>query len=211
MLNSNRQTQGPWLRGVSAAAATLLMVVAAGRVLRIPGHPEVTEHLLARGPAVAYTSRRVAEALGVNGDACFTAGLLHDIGLPVAYLAAARSRNALPATIREGGPEGLLELARHTHQAIGQRVGLRWNLAPATLCAIGNHHDPASGPTKGRKAAWVVAVALALVDSVGWYPEEDVSDILSHPMIRKVGLTPAQTAKLTNTLREELELHAPAA
>lgn len=189
----------------------MLMVVAAGRVLRIPGHPEVTDHLLARAPAVAYTSRRVAETLGVNGEACFTAGLLHDIGLPVAYLTAARSRAQLPPEIADGGPDALLELARHAHQAVGQRVGHRWNLAPATVCAIGNHHDPAQGPSKGRKAAWVVAVAMALVDSVGFHPEESVTDVLSHPVIQRVRLTPIQVGRLTGRLREELEQHASAA
>ncbi|WP_348673359.1 alginate biosynthesis protein AlgX [uncultured Abyssibacter sp.] len=47
MLNSNRQTQGPWLRGVSAAAATLLMVVAAGAgAQQAPAFPELPKYEL---------------------------------------------------------------------------------------------------------------------------------------------------------------------
>jgi putative nucleotidyltransferase with HDIG domain len=188
----------------------MLMVSSSQRVLRVPGFPEKTERLQARGPAVGYCSRQVAECIGTDPDAAFTAGLLHDIGWPAAYETARRIARDLPVAIQEDGAEGLAQLAEFSHQSVGQRLAHVWNLGPRTVSAIGNHHDPLHSPVQGRETAWVVAAAMALVDSVGWYPETRVPDVLAHPLIQQVGLTPSHVARLTRTLRRDLELNAAA-
>ncbi len=186
----------------------VLMVAASQKLLRIPGAPEVTSRLQARGSAVAYCSRQVAECLGVDAGPAFTAGLLHDVGWPAAYETGRRISRRLPPAIQTASTQGLLELAAFSHQSVGKRLAEVWNLGPCTISAIGNHHDPMSSPVKGREVTWVVAAALALVDSVSWYPETLVPNIMDHPVIAAVHLSPTQVARLTSTLRNDLELNA---
>jgi len=186
----------------------MLMVASSHRILKIPGFPDVTDRLQARGPAVGYCSRQIAECLGIDADAAFTAGLLHDIGWPAAYDTARRVVKHLPAEVQEAGGEGLMLVAEYTHQNVGQRLAHTWNLGSRTVSAVGNHHDPASSPMQGRETAWVVACAMALVDSVGWYPETRVPDVLASPIVQAVKLSPTQVAQLTRTLRRDLELNA---
>lgn len=186
----------------------ILMVAASQKVLRIPGALEITTRLQARGPAVAYCSREVAQCLGVDAGPAFTAGLLHDIGWPAAYETARRISKRLPPAIQEASTEGLLQLAAFSHQSVGQRLAHVWNLGPCTVSAIGNHHDPRNSPIKGREITWVVAAAIALVDSVSWYPEALIPNILEHPVITSVRLSPNQVVRITSTLRKDLELNA---
>ena len=117
----------------------------------------------------------------------------------------------LPVSLQEDGADGLLALAEFSHQSVGQRLAHVWNLGPRTVSAIGNHHNPEESPMQGRETAWVVAAARTLVDSVGWYPETRVHDLLDSPIIRAVKLSPTDVARLTRTLRKDLQLNAEAA
>lgn len=185
----------------------ILMVASAQRLLRIPGSEWRTERLQARGPAVGHCARQVATILGVDGEACFVAGLLHDLGWPAAYEAGRRLKRALPREIVET-EGGLLQLAAFSHESVGSRLATRWNLSPRTVTAIGAHHRPREAPAQHREAAWVVAAAMKLVDSVNWYPETMVTAILDEPIIGQIGLSPRDVGTITQTLRRDLELNA---
>lgn len=181
----------------------ILMVASAKKVLAVPGHPQVTHVLAARAAAVGYAAREVAAIVALNGDVCFAAGLLHDIGLPVAYQTAIRLRPRLPEPLRTTA--GAIALAVQTHESVGAAVARQWNLAPATALAIAHHHSPLDKTGRATMAARVVAAAMAIVDWTGWYPEQTGRDVMDVPAVVRLALTPAQVERIGEVLTRELE------
>jgi len=89
---------------------------------------------------------RVAAALAAEtgaGDAAFTAGLLHDIGLLVLASQDSQGLAQLLATAREQTrPLHLLEQEQHnvTHAEIGAHLLALWGLPHAVIDAVAGHH-----------------------------------------------------------------------
>jgi putative nucleotidyltransferase with HDIG domain len=124
---------------------------------------------------VAAGAKLVACAAGVEADAAFTAGLLHDIGrLVLASAFAPRFERTLIYAC-ECGVEPLAAeraLLGTDHAAVGAIVTEHWRFPACIVEAIGQHHaPPASGC--GARLAHVVGVADRLVQAIesggaGW-------------------------------------------
>ena len=118
--------------------------------------------LLAHGLATAVAARMLAERVAPHqGEDCFMAGLLHDIG-----------RVALVAQLGREYQTGIIEPARRAgvalhdregevlgfdHRVLGAALMKTWELPPFLVIAIERHHDSGIDPAD---AFQVAAVAL---------------------------------------------------
>ncbi|MGE5497755.1 MAG: HDOD domain-containing protein [Syntrophothermus sp.] len=94
----------------------------------------------------ASAAKKIADDLGYyfTGEA-FTAGLLHDLGIPVIHKYSNNEFNKIcEATALRGisFKEAQEEILGFTHQELGHQLALRWNLPPALSDAIACHHNP---------------------------------------------------------------------
>ncbi len=120
--------------------------------------------------AAAIVADRCAKAAGVaNTDACFVAGLLHDIGKVVFDVLDPENcrRSALYAHSRRMRiAEAERELLGYDHTGIGAALGRHWNLPEPIIQAI-EHHHAAETCNELSETARVAAVANALTYSAG--------------------------------------------
>ena len=95
----------------------------------------------------ATASKRIADDLGIttSGEA-FTAGLLHDLGIPIIYKYFNKEYLQISRMVQETGMDFLdaeREVLGLTHAEIGKHLIDRWNL-PSNLADVAlNHHNPA--------------------------------------------------------------------
>ncbi|MBK7859803.1 MAG: HDOD domain-containing protein [Archangiaceae bacterium] len=135
---------------------------------------------------VAKVARRIAGG-GPFAEACFTAGLLHDVGLIVLAVAFPEQ---LAELLRSSGEGARLDRERRllgfTHaEAGGYLLGL-WGLPNSIVEAVAFHHEPARA-ARGIDVVGVVHIADALVDecleaSAGIPRAPPLSpEVLAHP------------------------------
>ena len=127
-------------------------------------------HLWIHSLAVASSARKIALLEGgapdaPRGQACFTAGLLHDIGVLVLASRFPEDYLRVLDLTREAG--GDLEAAERSifgaaHGPVGAHLLALWGLPPALVTAVSCHHDPRRQPVRGLTAALTVHVADAL-------------------------------------------------
>lgn len=98
---------------------------------------------------VAVCARVLAEDAGVNPELAFTAGLLHDIGQLLMFVASPEDYVGVLAEHRESmAPIVEVERRRfgYDHCAAGQKLGESWQLPRELISAIAAHHDPDAFP-----------------------------------------------------------------
>ena len=118
---------------------------------------------------VGVCARMMASQVrGLDGDALFTAGLLHDIGKLLTALVSPADWAAVAAKARNEGvsfaaaEEALLGL---DHGVLGAMALNAWNLPPSLTEPINWHHAPQHAPVYGREALAICA-ADTLVHSL---------------------------------------------
>lgn len=99
---------------------------------------------------VAHCTRMLATRLGLDGEFAYAAGLLHDIGRPLAR----QALMSCPDLEADAHREDIID-ALHTQ--VGERVAQAWNLPSLLVQTAGSHHRlerPGTHPI-----VWVVAAA----------------------------------------------------
>ncbi len=94
----------------------------------------------------ATAAKRIADDLGyqISGEA-FTAGLLHDLGIPVIYKYFNKEFNEIINAVENKGMNFLdaeREILGITHQEIGMYLLDRWNLPASLSESVAFHHAP---------------------------------------------------------------------
>jgi HD-like signal output (HDOD) protein len=150
------------LRAVSLAGSVLQIFKARSASLR-------PEAFWSHSAAVGVASRTLAQALSrpdLDPDVCYTAGLLHDVGLLVldqffpedyAIIAGQRKELELPWWQQEEDTFGL------DHGEIGGLLLGHWGLPSMIVEAVTFHHRPSDAHDGVRSAAYVVHAAEILV------------------------------------------------
>lgn len=152
-----------------AGLRDLLLAVSTNEILVVPGDPSLPARLQRRGLAVAVCAQVLAETVGLEADEAFTAGILHDVGLPLAFGLIYAYRRQLPQSL-VSSPELQRALAEQVHTTLGEQLGRAWRLPSALVEVLGQHHDPES-PAGDRSLARCVTGARTLADFVGMEPE----------------------------------------
>lgn len=150
------------LRAVSLAGSVLQVFNARSASLR-------PEAFWTHSAAVGAAARALAVGLGgsdLDPDACYTGGLLHDVGLLVldqyfpedyAIIADQRRELELPWWQQEEDTLGL------DHGEIGGLLLGHWGLPPLVVDAVTFHHRPKEAPAESMRAARVLYAAEVLV------------------------------------------------
>lgn len=158
--------------------------------------------------AVAVLARDVGSLMQVaDTEACYLAGLLHDIGKPIvaAMLLEVEKSLRKPAGTWLA-PEEWSEIVNSMHRGLGVAVAQKWNMAPEVIDAVRDAQEYNAGERKSP--ANVVRFANALVKQVGIAPAPiDVEDAGALVMIGRsmLGLDEDVVKRLSQGLQERVE------
>jgi HD-like signal output (HDOD) protein/CheY-like chemotaxis protein len=188
------------LRGIRE----VLLLASVSDILVVPGDRRLTQRLQERAVGVALGCNGIAHRLGLDDDAAFTAGVLHDVGWPIAYGLTRELRSHLPADLASDPARQRL-LAERLHGPLGLELATRWGLPDATAQAIGHHHAPAEAPTEPT-LAWCVQAARTALDRAGLHPEDRMASMVGCEGFQVLGLTAADVDKIVGDLKHRLGL-----
>lgn len=157
--------------------------------------------------ACGLCARQLARAAGLDANAAFTAGLLHDLGHLV-LASHAPDVQAAVYTLRAQRDCEMLQAERELtgtdHAAIGAQVAQRWHFGSDVVLAIRDHHEPPA--SNGPSLVDLVHVANGFVHALdlAGLPDEMVPDISAESWNR-LGLTQAQCEAALSATESELE------
>ena len=181
---------------------SVLLGAAAGRVMSVRGHPELTRALQVRSVGAALGAEAILRRLGNPRDDAFAAGLLHDLGWSIGVGLATRYRDKLPAIWAEK-PTAMLTAVDAVHAELGALVTAQWRFPPSLSAAIRWHHDP-SAAVVGAPIAFAVTGAIRLLDRLGVCPEAPPSDDRD-PILTRIGLSAEDNLEVRREIWTELE------
>lgn len=183
----------------------LLMLVSIGQLLTIPGSPGATLRLQEHTTAVAISAEQLAMTLGLDRDTAFTAGVLHDIGVPMAYGLMIASRRYLPREVARS-PRLQAQIAQALHEELGAELAKRWRLPSELATALGHHHDPGSGPSSHQMLTWVLAAASHVVDEAEIHSDEGSEPAEGLRAFEALGLPSHRVSEFAARTRHRLGL-----
>lgn len=130
--------------GASGTLNTLMYQVAHSLVCR-PGPPygEMPTKVWTHSEGVARLARHLAPALGAPPEACYTAGLLHDVGKLIIFDHIQRTKRELRRDVRVSriGTRLLLDVL---HGPLAGVAALEWNLGGGMARTLAGHHRHAT-------------------------------------------------------------------
>ena len=195
----------------------LVLGVTVLEALDVPGGPRA---LWLHALTVATAARELATELHCSDNgACFTAGLLHDMGkIALAKLAPARFAAATAAAARDGitfdeaeRREGLMP-----HDRIGAKLAKQWRFPANLATPIEQHHNIHNPGVRDRLApnlraiTEIVAaadyVARSLGEAFGDAEQSIGCDPVARELLDRNGYTGAQLSALCSRTLKRLEL-----
>ena len=188
------------LRGIRE----VLLLASVADILVIPGRAELTRRLQDRAVGVALACNGIAHRIGLDDDAAFTAGVLHDVGWPVVFGLMRKLRDGLPQRLADD-PDRQVQLAEVLHGELGLELAVHWGLPDATAQAIGFHHAPADAPTE-PELAFCVQAGRVILDRVGLHPEDRVASLVGCEGFAALGLADADVDAIGEDVRHRLGL-----
>ncbi len=156
--------------------------------------------------AVAVMARDVGALMQVpEVEACYLAGLMHDVGKPVVASILAEVERALGRKTPVGA-EDWSAVVDATHRPVGVALAEKWNMAPEVISAIRDCLEYDAGDRRGPSN--VVRFANALVKKHGFAAGPvDLEDVGALIMIGRsmLGLEEDVVNRLAQSLRERIE------
>jgi putative nucleotidyltransferase with HDIG domain len=177
---------------------------------RDPAIAETARQMWQHSIAVALLSRDLAAILGsIDAESAYLAGLLHDIGKPVAagiLLEAERATDAQRFTLREPGWTAVVQ---QVHRPIAVKIAEKWRLPDAATKAIADASEFDSGDR--QSLGNVVCFSNSVAKLQGIYAGDfDRSDAEALVMIGRslLGLEDEVVSRLSGTLKARVEAEA---
>lgn len=151
----------------------------------------------------------IEPTLPAAAAACFTAGLLHDIGKYVMALQLGeRYRQVVERAAAEGAPllETELAMLGVTHTSVGRWVAKKWNFPDLLVDVISHLYEPDSysGPFKRQLAAVCLGEALAYEAGAG-DPTAATPSPLAASSLGLLGLELQSLPSLRDRVRDSIE------
>jgi len=125
------------------------------RVFRSPDYQRVMDELRRHSVAVAHLSRLVGRSAGVDDEAAFIAGLLHDVGIAASLIAVVETT---PSGEKPPSFEAVWPAVARVHQYAGGLVASLWRFPSDVAFVIERHHDAL---VQGNTHPLVAVVGLA--------------------------------------------------
>jgi putative nucleotidyltransferase with HDIG domain len=177
---------------------------------RDPAIAETARQMWQHSIAVGLLARDLAAILGtIDPESAYLAGLLHDVGKPIAagiLLEAERASDASRFTLRE---PGWLAAVQEVHRAIAVKLAEKWRLPEPSTRAIRESSEFDS--TDRQSLGNVVCFSNSVAKLQGIYAGEfDKSDAEALVMIGRslLGLEDEVVVRLSGTLRARVEAEA---
>lgn len=133
-------------------------------VCRTPGFQPVLQQVRRHSSAVAWVSRFVARLTPMEAENAFLIGLLHELGLNVALICAARGMKGKSPELTLNTWQAALTL----HASLGARLLDSWKLPQSMLWVIGHHHDEFDPAAPAHPSLAVLRIAEAITAEAGW-------------------------------------------
>src|SRR5689334_17016386 len=122
------------VRSLLVTASARQVFVSRSRAIR-----EITSQLWAHSVAVASAARQIAVRAGFeNKEAPYLAGLMHDIGKPIAAIHLLELERSVARSVQDRWiePSEWLSIVQEVHRPIGVAVAKHWNMSPDVCKAI---------------------------------------------------------------------------
>lgn len=144
------------------------------RVFKCPPYNDVLERLRAHSVCVARLSKIIAERVGLDGEAAYLAGLMHDLGVMASVVALHEGVNGARSLSLNNAWAAIEAI----HGDVGVLVARSWGLPEEAIWVIQHHHDvlsdvnlSQSNPT-GLVAyladMWVIPMQFGALTSEQW-------------------------------------------
>lgn len=173
-----------WL-GLREVADIAFTVAVQARLLNAPGQRPRAQRLWRHALAAAVWSREIAMAARRHSEVTYLCGLLHDIGKPVALLAATATAADMGIRLDDEACEQLL---LEFHGPMGLLLAERWNLPQAVAACIRLWPDYGAAPEYADEVR-VVHLAHHLAAIVLEQGAEAAREALQdHPVLAALGL-----------------------
>jgi len=156
--------------GLQATRDILYQAVYAAVLYDVPSFKARVEATFVHGVVTSRVARRIAQIVGVDEDAAFLSGLLHDVGKGRLYKIANKLGRVDPDDAE------VHEAVDVLHTRSSADLCRAWRLAPEIIEACAWHHEP-----KNSKLAQVVAAADVMARRVEMNPrasDEDVDGVM---------------------------------
>ncbi len=170
---------------------------------------ELWRHCMAVGVASRLIIQKKDKA---RAEEAFLAGLIHDIGIIVAFQAFADRFEDLLTRVRdENTPwcQAEAEIFGVDHQMLGMGLAAKWRFPMALRGAIGYHHCPDRVSEENRLIAYAVYLAdiIACVDRKGFcLTVRDDQALVTPQLLDTLSLTEADLANLRADLDDSLAI-----
>jgi HD-like signal output (HDOD) protein len=150
--------------GLGETRNIVLAVMLRSKVFRVPGRSAEVRRLWQHSVAASISAQVLGAAAGVDPDAAFITGLLHDLGRVLLLSLGAEVERAV-----KGAPldaETVRRAGALLHARLGAVAAESWGVAPPIVHAILHHHDPAQACEDDRRFAYVVRAADLLAQRI---------------------------------------------
>ncbi len=144
--------------GIDTVAEIAVSIAVRGRIFSVPGYEDLLVELWTHSALAGAYARAVARLRRANVEGAFLAGLLHDVGRPVALQVVLDFSEEKHLGL---GESQVLALVDEVHAALGAILVERWTLPAWMGVAARYHHDPEAAPA-GVDSARVACAADVL-------------------------------------------------
>jgi HD-like signal output (HDOD) protein len=159
----------------------------------------------------AAGARWLALAQDMNGENAYLAGLLHDIGLPVAAICFPDAMNQALAASQAPDQDLLLceqALLGFDHLSLGAKLAQTWNVPALIVDSIAHYRLPPAAPRASLTDVLHVAWQLARETDATLDPEQ-ITETIAEPVRTRLGLSAATvTEVLAELARSAPEIEA---
>jgi putative nucleotidyltransferase with HDIG domain len=194
------------LVGFAAVRSLLFTAVAYDAFARgAPGYGLDRVRMWQHALAVATVARHLAQTRGLDAEAAFVAGLLHDIGKMALSHSLQEQYRAVLEAVEEGADfvEAERAVLGCDHAQVGAEAARRWSLPEPLVQAIEHHHRPDEVPELGLADVVHVADALSVMLGFG-VGTDQLMHRCSERALERLGLTQEELPLLLVVLADLL-------
>lgn len=153
-----------------------------------PGHEKHIQYVLNCSLAAGLWAKETARSCRKNVEAAFLAGLLNDIGRPVAVQSAIAASKKLNAPLSK---DDIKEIELATKQKFGLAVLEQWEM-PEAVKNVVSYFDRYDDDHEGQQQTMIVVAGTAIAQYFHCDDNEsncpDKAELLAHPVFAKINL-----------------------
>lgn len=191
--------------GLRSLKQLLLAYAVKGKVFDAPSWSREMKDLWQHSVAAAVATDLIARKVGMRDERAFLAGLLHDIGRPVALHVAIELMANNPE-VAETDHDEVLWMCDRVHAHLGKVIANRWQLPECYRVVMAEHHDPTYvGPADSL--VHMVALADRICANLGLgYPLDTDPEAWEDLSAQKLGLDKAAVSEIEGQLFDKADL-----